>query len=218
VALLLGYVLRAAPGGVDAGTASTLAVVAFLCAAAAMSASTPPVGAPLGLAALGCGGTTGLLGPFLLLRVAEPAPLSLGASQVVAIGGALMTAGVVRQALRRLDGPSRWVAVAGGAPAGLTCISLGADGEKGGLLVLVTAGLIAMLLLVTAAQRGISTAPRANPARTDLEAALLVGAPEAAGALLLSFERWVVDAIGGAVVVLARASAWALSTLDARRP
>jgi len=73
-------------------------------------------------------------------------------------------------------------------------------------------------LLVTAAQRGISTAPRANPARTDLEAALLVGAPEAAGALLLSFERWVVDAIGGAVVVLARASAWALSTLDARRP
>ena len=218
VGLLVGQVLRATAGGLDAGAGGALAVVALLCAAAAMSASTPPVGAPLALAALGCGGTTGLVGPFLLLRVAELTPLSLGAGRVVALAGALMTAGVVRQALLRPAGPSRWVAVAGGAPAGVTCISLGADGEKGALLVVVTAGLTAALLLVTAAGRGVSTAVRANPARTDLESALLVRAPEAAGALLLSFERWVVDAIGGAVIVLARASAWALSTFDARRP
>ncbi len=216
VALLMGHVLRATAGGLDAG-AGTLAIVAFLCAAAAMSASTPPIGAPLALAALGCGGTTGLLGPFLLLRVAELAPLSPDAGRVVAIAGALMTAGVVRHALLRPAGPPRWVALAGGVPAGVTCISLGTDGEKGGLLVLVTAGLTAALLLIAAAAREVSSGPRANSARADLVSALLVRAPEAGGALLLSFERWVVDAIGGAVVVLARASAWALSTLDARR-
>jgi hypothetical protein len=218
VALLLGAVSLADPGA-DASTTGLLSLVAFLVAAGAMSASTPPLGAPFALAALGCGGTIGLLGPFLLLRLALLAPpSSSGAGHVVAIAGAVMLAGVGRRALLGPGGPSRWVALAGGAPAGVTCISLGSDGEKGGLLVLVSAGLTAALLLLTSAWRPISTGlPPGTPERRDLEDELLVRAPEGAGTLLLSFERWVVDSLAGAVVVLLHASAWALSRLDARR-
>jgi hypothetical protein len=233
VALLVGAVLRADPGGFDAPT-GTLALVAFLVAAAAMSASTPPAGAPQALAAASCGGTIGLLGPFLLLRLesltplAPGAPVSPGMGPVVAAAGIAMLAGVAGRASLAPDGASRWLALAGGAPAGLTCVALAADGASGGRLVLVAAGLIAALLLLTAAARGIpGTSPRARdrtagvegaaPVPTDLEAALLGSAPERLGTLLLSFERWVVDAMGGAVVVIAHASAWALSRIDARR-
>jgi hypothetical protein len=89
------------------------------------------------------------------------------------------------------------------------------------LLVLVSAGLAAALLLLTAAARGV-TAEAADakgaPARRDLEDALFARAPADAGVLLLSFERWVVDAIGGAIAALFHASAWALSRIDGRRP
>ncbi len=126
-----------------------------------------------------------------------------------------MLAGVALRALLEPAGPSRWLALVGGAPAGVTCISLGADGAKGGLLVLVSAGLAAALLLLTADARRLLEGAR--PAK-DPEGALLGHLPEAAGLLLLSFERWVVDAIGGAVIALGHASAWALSKIDARRP
>ncbi len=218
VALLLGAVMHADPGA-DARTTG-FALVAFLVAAGAMSASAPPLGAPFALAALGCGGTIGLLGPFLLLRLALLAPPSSfsGAGHLIAIAGAVMLAGVGRRALLGSDGTSRWLALAGGAPAGVTCISLGSDGEKGGLLVLVSAGLTAALLLLTAAGRAGPIGLPGTVDRRDLEAELLVRAPEGAGTLLLSFERWVVDSLAGAVVVLLHASAWALSRLDARRP
>ncbi len=218
-ALLVGAVFRDESGGLDGP--GTLALVAFLVAAAAMSASTPPAGAPTALAAASCGGTIGLLGPFLLLRLA---PLAPGASSapdlgpVVAAAGIAMLAGVGGRASLAPHGASRWLALAGGAPAGLTCVALAADGGSGGRLVLVAAGLVAALLLLTAAARGIPAAASAPaPGPTDLEAALLERAPERLGSLLLSFERWVVDAIGGAVVVIAHASAWALSRIDARR-
>jgi hypothetical protein len=208
VSLLFGAVSTA-----DAGPTTT-SLVAFLVAVAAMSASIPPVGAPRTLAALGCGAATGLVGPFLLLRLAHLAPPLPGAATLVTVAGIVMLAGVGLRAVSLPPGPSRWLALIGGAPAGVTCISLGADGEKGALPVLVCASLTAALLLLTSAARGISG--DAKPA-SDPEGALLGHLPEAAGVLLLSFERWVVDAIGGAVVVLAHASAWALSKLDARR-
>ena len=127
-----------------------------------------------------------------------------------------MLAGIGWTALRTSGGPARWLALVAGAPAGVTCLSLSADGEKGGLLVLGAAGLTAGLLLLAAAVRAVPVP--APAARTDLEASLLGRVPEGVGALLLSFERWVLDAIGGAVVVVVHASAWALSRLDARRP
>ena len=218
LALLSGAALRVDPGPGHA----TLAVVAFLIAAAAMSASTPPSGAPPALAALACGGTTGLLGPFLLLRLASHEPTLSGVGLAVAgptlvLAGVAMIAAIGRQALHAPAGPSRWLAVVGGAAPGLTCIALGADGEKGGLLVLVSAGVTSACLLLMAAARGISAAPARTPARPDLSATLFARAPASLGTLLLSFERWVLDAVAGAVVVIAHASAWALSRIDARR-
>jgi len=215
LALLFGAMPRAGLGSFDT---STFSIVALLVAAAAMSASAPPPGAPLALAALECGGTTGLLGPLLLVRVAVVAPLPPGAGPVIAVAGAAMVIAVARRALRTPAGASRWLALVGGSPAGLTCISLGADGATGALLVLVTAGAVASLLLLAGARRGIVLSGSRAPARADLEGALLGRAPESAGLLLLSFERWVLDAIGGAVGVCAHASAWALSRIDARRP
>jgi hypothetical protein len=201
----------------DPGAPPALAPVAFLVAVAAMSASTLPAGAPLSLAAVGCGTTVGLIGPFLLLRSAALAPIPSGAQPVVAIAGAVMLAMVGRRALLEPPGPLRWLALVSGVPAGLTCMSYSSDGEKGGLFVLLSAGLVATLLLLVGAARGLPVDRRVTPVRRDLEAALLGRAPEAAGHLLLSFERWVVDATGGAIVVLSYASAWALSRIDGRR-
>jgi hypothetical protein len=224
LALLVGALSRIDPGG-----SPLFSLVAFLVALAAMSGWTPPAGAPLSLAAVGCGATAGLVGPFLLLRLAVLQPMPPGAGRVIAIVGVALLVAVGRRAFLTPPGPSRWLALVCGAPAGLTCISFSADGEKGGLLVLASAGVAAASLLLASAASGLSvkgdasasvkgdTHRHATPARRDLEAALLVRAPEAAGLLLLSFERWVVDAMGGAIVVLSRASGWALSRIDGRR-
>jgi hypothetical protein len=209
VALLFGAVSSTAAG------ATTASLVAFLVAAAAMSASTPPAGAPRALAALACGATTGLVGPFVLLRLAVLAPPLAAGASLITVAGAAMLVGIALRALLEPAGPARWLALVGGAPAGVTCLSLGADGVKGGLLVLASAGLAAAVLLLTADARRL---PEGARAAQDPEGALLGHLPEAAGVLLLSFERWVVDAIGGAAITLGHASAWALSKIDARRP
>src|ERR1700722_17768824 len=134
LALLFGALLLSDAGGLEGSPGGgALAVAAFLVATAAMSASTPPDGAPLPLAALACGGTTGILGPFLLLRFASMAPMLPGAGRLIATAGAAMLAGVGWTALRPRGGPARWLALVAGAPAGLTCLSLSADGAKGGL-------------------------------------------------------------------------------------
>jgi hypothetical protein len=212
LALLVGAASHADPRAPLA-----LAPVAFLVAVAAMSASTLPAGAPLSLAAVGCGTTVGLIGPFLLLRLVAFAPMPSGAEPAVAIAGAVMLAMVGRRALLAPRGPLRWLVLVSGVPAGLTCMSYSSDGEKGGLFVLLSAGLVATLLLLVGAARGLPVDRPVPRVRRDLEAALLGRAPEAAGHLLLSFERWVIDATGGAIVVLSYASAWALSRIDGRR-
>jgi hypothetical protein len=227
-ALAVLALLVAALSHVDPGGSPAFSLVAFLVALAAMSGSTPPAGAPLSLAAVGCGATAGLVGPFLLLRLAALEPVPPAAGLVIAIAGVAMLAAVGRRALLTPPGPSRGLALVGGAPAGLTCISFSADGEKGGSLVLASAGVAAAFLLLAAAARGlpierdVSAKTKGDrlaiPAPLDLEAALLGRAPEAGGLLLLSFERWVVDAIGGAIVALSYASGWALSRIDGRRP
>jgi hypothetical protein len=211
LALLVGAVSHDDAGGPGAAVSTA----AFLVAIAAMSATPPPAGAPSSLVALACGGTTALVGPVLLLRLPALAPLGPGAGQALTVAGAAMLAVVVRRAVLTPAGPSRGLVLVGGAPAGLTCVAFGADGAKGGLFVLLSSGGIAALLLLAAAERGVPPAGARAP--RDLEAALLGQAPEDAGVLLLSFQRWVVEAIGGAIVVLTHASAWALSRIDERR-
>jgi hypothetical protein len=233
VALLLGTtMLGPAPGPtwsrLALGAASELPMPSFvtlgalLVAAIAMSATLPSPGAPLVLAAVACGGTVGLVGPFLALRLAPLA--GEGGSEVLA-AGALALLAVTWAALDRADGPSRVLAAVAAAPVGLTCIALGADGPAGGLLVFVAAGLAAGFVLFGAAARGFapegqrsdSTKPESKLATAgpDLERVVFEVAPSGAGALLGAFERWVVDAIAGAVVVLVSALSWTIARLDA---
>src|ERR1019366_3544082 len=86
------------PGSWDAATGrdldayvASLALAAFLAAAASMSASAPQPRTAPALAAFDAGATTGLLGPFLLLREASLVPrLPHGAAVVTVTGAALV--------------------------------------------------------------------------------------------------------------------------------
>jgi hypothetical protein len=190
-----------------------LALAVLVVAALGMSASTPPAGSPLALAAVASGAASSAIGPFLLLRLGFLVPLVSRGSAMMTGAGLVMLATAGQRALNGPRGPLRWITLVCGAPAGLTCISLGADGPDGAVLVMVSAGLIATLLGITAAWRGFSSSDCASP-RGSFEEALLRGAPERAGALLMMFEHWVVDAIAGAAGVLLYASAWALDRFD----
>ena len=213
------------PGGLDA---MSLAFAAFVVAAASLALSSPRAGVPFALSAVGSGATFGIVGPYLLLRMGAIAPLSPGALRFTAIAGVVLVTGVAARALRASSGPARLLALLAGAPPGLTCVSLGVDGVRGGWLVLLSSGSAAALLLLTAAVRGLPTVagpvarPHAWPRRPleapigGLEPALFEHLPESAGALVMSFERWVVESIAGAVVVAVYAGSWALARFDAQ--
>jgi hypothetical protein len=208
---------RAGPGGFDI---VTLALIAFLAAAVAMSATVPPRGAPFVLCAVGSA-TIGALGPFLLLRLAFLAPLARVGRPAIAAAGVFMLVAVARRAAYG-RGTTRGLALAGGAPAGLTCIALSADGAKGGLLVFGVACAVAALLLLAASSQGLSTSDDGRREQrgdddNGIEHLLLGSAPEDGGALLVAFEQGVVDAIAGAVAVVVRATAWVLARLDGAR-
>jgi hypothetical protein len=83
------------------------------------------------------------------------------------------------------------------------------------MLVLAVSSAVAALLLLTASARGYVAGDEGAAAPVGVEYALLGIAPEGGGALLMAFERWVVDAIAGAVAVVVRATAWVLGKLDA---
>jgi hypothetical protein len=235
---------RAGPGGFDI---VTLALIAFLVAAVAMSATVPPRGAPFALCAVGSA-TMGALGPFLLLRLAFLAPLARAGRPAIAAAGVFMLAAVARRvwygraantgaansaattsaansaattSAANSAATTRGLALVGGAPAGLTCIALSADGAKGGLLVFGVACAVAALLLLTASSRGLFASegnkPSAAGDENGIEHLLLGSAPEDGGALLVAFEQGVVDAIAGAVAVVVRATAWVLARLDGAR-
>ena len=210
---------RPAPG---AFAAMSPAFAAFVLGAAALAISTLATSSrrarvPFALTAVGSGATFGIAGPYLLLRVASIAPPSPGASRGIAIAGVVLLAVVAARALRESSGPARVLGVLVGAPTGLTCISLGVDGVRGGWLVLLSAGSAAALLLLTVAVRGLPAPrrPLAQPA-PSVETALLEQLPESAGAMVMSFERWVVDSMAGAVVVAVYAASWALARFDAQ--
>jgi hypothetical protein len=198
---------------------TTPALVALLVAVAALSSATPPPGAPRELAAVGSGATFGVAGPYLLLRIAPVSQLLAGHGRVIALGGAVMLAAVLRKALdapRATPAATRWLALLGGAPAALTCISLGTDGVRGASFVLLSGGLTVSLLLLAGALVATSAPaiPAGTPVRRDFEHALLESVPEAGGALLVAFERSVVDSIGGFVGVVVHAMGWAAARLD----
>lgn len=214
------------PGSWDAATgrgldayAASLALAAFLAAAASMSASAPQPRTAPALAAFDAGATTGLLGPFLLLREASLVPRLPHGAAVVTVTGAALVVLAARRARAAPPGLPRWVAGVGGAPAGLVLVALGVDGRQGGALVFVSAGIVAALVLgiAGAATPGAAHASAsARSPRPSVERALLGHAPEAGATLLMAFERWVVDSLAGSVGVVVHALAWALVQFDAQ--
>ncbi len=127
-----------------------------------------------------------------------------------------------------------WVVSAGAPPANvpapLVALSHGATtailgpfllGRASVLLALAPrTGLVlaaAVAAILVAASRSLwLPASRAVDAASGATAWLLDRSPARAGALLIRFEHWVVDGIGGLAGTLARIAAWGASRVDAR--
>jgi NADH:ubiquinone oxidoreductase subunit 5 (subunit L)/multisubunit Na+/H+ antiporter MnhA subunit len=187
-------------------------LVAWLLAAAALSAQPLAASAPRALMALAYGATNGLLGPYLLARAAFLFPLAPHASAVVAgVGGAILL-GAVWRALGYED-MRRWLAFSAGAPPALACVALGTGGVASAIEAMILTGLAAAVLHFWVAGRA-GTVTRSVPWRDTLGDALLVDVPTRLGELLVSMERWVVQAVAGAVATLTAAGAWAVAHAD----
>jgi hypothetical protein len=77
------------------------------------------------------------------------------------------------------------------------------DPVRGGRVVLIAVAAV-IVIAIGLSRRG-----------AGIEQVLFVRTPERIGALVMSFERWVIDAIAGAMASLVRAAAWTADRLDA---
>jgi hypothetical protein len=81
---------------------------------------------------------------------------------------------------------------------------------------MVATGVAAAALHLVASRRRDFSPGGASPSpREALDRVLLIGVPERLGGMVASMERWVVEAVAGALAVLARAGAWMVATADA---
>ncbi len=133
---------------------------------------------------------------------------------VAAVGAAFLVEAVGRSLGKAGSPSSRWREFLAAAPAGAAWMAIGVAGGALSVAsrVLVCAGLAAALLLLFMVAR--RTAP---PAAADLgeeRGFWLEELPERLGALLMDYERWVIDATLGAAVALVRVAAWAVNLAD----
>jgi hypothetical protein len=197
------------PGGLSVVAG---ALLALLGAAFAASGGSAPVSAPRVLSSVAAGATTAAPGPFLLVRMDFLFPSAQHAGAVVASAGAAALLAAVWQALGYTRA-RRWIVFAAGAPPGLACVALGLGGAAQALPVLaVTGGAATAAHLLLA--RGIEDDAPDPLDASSLDGALLVGLPAQLGELLASMERWVVEAVAGAVGAGARVAAWMVATAD----
>jgi hypothetical protein len=208
-----GLASRLAPGGMALLTAVLLAL---LVAAAAVGAA-PPRGAPAALVAVACAGAPALLGPYLLSRVSWLLAFVPHASTIlVALGVVAVIAGAWRA--RRARGPApRVLTFVTAAPFGAPCIALGLGGSGACLEAIMASGFAAAGLHLVASRKS-EWADASEPLGAEEPALdlLLVDVPERLGDWFVSMERWVVDAVAGALAGLTRASAWVVATADAQ--
>jgi hypothetical protein len=202
---------RQGPGGLPLVVA---ALAAWFVAAAAMSASPVPRGAPPVLAAAACGFSPSLLGPVFLARVACLVPLAPHAGGAISwLGVAVLFAGAMR-ARKHGGAAQRFLAFAGAIPGGVSCVALGSGGEGALLEAMMASGVAAAGLHLVASQRPDWSEGRV-PRGETLAESLLLSVPERLAGLVASMERWVVEALASAVATLARAGAWTVATADA---
>jgi hypothetical protein len=199
---------RSGPGGTAVVAAS---LVALLLAAGLMSGAAPSGDAPATLRALGCAATTAAVGPYLLARLAFLFALAPNTWMAVESVGAVILL-VAGWRAPPSGGIRRWLAFVGVAPAALSFLALGAGGVTTAAYVMILSG-VATAALYLAAARRIGLDP-ATGARDSIEELLFVRTPMRLGSLLVSMDRWVVDAIAGTIATLARASAWTVAMVD----
>jgi hypothetical protein len=119
------------------------------------------------------------------------------------------------RARRARGAAARFLAFVGAVPFA-PCIALGLGGGGACLEAIMASGVAAAGLHLVAsrksewADRGEKSGQEEEPAL----AVILVDVPERLGEWFVSLERWVVDAVAGALAGLTRAGAWMVATVD----
>jgi hypothetical protein len=212
---------RRAPGGI---TVVGGAFLAWIAAALAMSGWAPGVRVPRSLAAVACGATLVPLGPYFLARVASLAPWEPSPAMPIAAAGlAMLLFGCIRALLAR-SGAKPFLSVLRAAPAGIGCVAVGLWHGQWFPAAMTSIGFVVASAEIAAARGDWSGRMTPGPApetgmgsrlpASALGELVLLGIPEAMGELLVSMERWVVDAVVGALATFAMASAWLLARTD----
>jgi hypothetical protein len=137
---------------------------------------------------------------------------------VVALGAVAVIAGGWRA--RRVRGPApRLLTFVTATPFGAPCIALGLGGSGACLEAIMASGFAAAGLHLVASRKsdwadGSEPLERGRNLDEPALDLLLVDVPERLGDWFVSMERWVVDAVAGALAGLTRASAWVVATAD----
>jgi hypothetical protein len=199
---------RGGPGGAAVVAGS---LVALLLAAGLMIGAAPSGDSPAALRALGCTATTGAVGPYLLARVAFLFALAPNTWLAVESVGAVILL-VAGWRAPPSGGIKRWLAFVGVAPTALGYLALGAGGVTAATYVVILSSVGTAALYLGAARRAAPDPP--SSARESIDQLIFVRAPMKLGKLLVSMDRWVIDAIVKTIATLARALAWAAATVD----
>ncbi len=209
-----------APAGLDL-VSSVLAL--WTAAAWAVGGPSPRATAPQAAIAAAYGVTAAMLGPFLLARVSFLLATAPGTRVLFVSAGAAMLVRVLEHGLRRrrTPAPFRWTPLLAAAPGALGWMALGMSGDPAGTKwasrAVVCSGLVAAGALLIVARRGSRSAEPVTPEPATslaLAALLFERAPVRMGMLLMSYERWVINATGRAALGLVGALAWAVALTD----
>jgi NADH-quinone oxidoreductase subunit M len=214
---------RMSPWGAGAGPELVPAILTlWVLAAWAMSGAPLRTPAPAPLVAVGYGATTAWLGPFLLARGAALFGMAPRAHVFVACVAAAMAVSACAQALGRKDAhpAGAWAPFAAASPGVLAWIALGASDGPDRLTpaagAVVGGALATASLLLFAVWPGVALVP-ADPEAIAPRSSIgpwLERGSRSLGDLLLSYERWVIEATGRGLLVLAAVAAWAAMLVE----
>jgi hypothetical protein len=143
---------------------------------------------------------------------------------IAAAGLAMLLFGSIR-ALLATSGAKPFLAVLRSAPAGIGCVAVGLWHGQWFPAAMTSMGFVVASAEIVAARGDWGGSRMTGGPAPDtgigsrlpasaLGELVLLGIPEAMGELLVSMERWVVDAVVGALATFAMASAWLLARTD----
>lgn len=209
---------RVSPWGPELVPA-TLAL--WVVAAWAMSGAPLRTPAPAPLVSVSYGTTTAWLGPFLLARGAALFGMAPKVHVLVACVGGAMAISACAQALgRKAAHPAgAWAPFAAASPGVLAWIALGAS--DGPLTLAPAAGAVVGGVLATGSWLLFAVWPGVGMVPADAEVVSpspigrwLEQSSERLGGLLLSYERWVIEATARGVLVLVAVAAWGAARVE----